>query len=99
MARRTKRARRRAAPGGRVTLITRTVLCTLGEVSEGQLSVWEQEELIAPARVEELRGRREPLYDADALRRVRLIRTLGEELEVNLPGISVILHLLEQLSG
>jgi DNA-binding transcriptional MerR regulator len=53
--------------------------------------------LIAPVRVEHGRGRVEALYDRDALRRVRVIRTLGEELEVNLPGIGVILHLLDQL--
>jgi hypothetical protein len=28
---------------------------------------------------------------------VRLIRTLADELEVNLPGIEVILHLLDQM--
>jgi DNA-binding transcriptional MerR regulator len=49
-------------------------------------------------RVERVRGRVEALYDRDALRRVRVIRTLGEELEVNLPGISVILNLLDQIS-
>jgi DNA-binding transcriptional MerR regulator len=38
----------------------------------------------------------EPLYDRVALRRIRVIRTLEEELDVNLPGIGVILNLLEQ---
>jgi DNA-binding transcriptional MerR regulator len=72
------------------------VLCKVTGVSERQLTLWEREELIAPARVDELSGRREPLYDEAALRRVRLIRTLAEELEVNLPGIDVILRLLDQ---
>jgi len=45
----------------------------------------------------EVGGRREPLYNREALRRIRLIRTLAEELEVNLAGIGIILHLLEQL--
>ena len=53
--------------------------------------------MIAPVRVERLRGRPEALYDREALRRVRVIRTLGEELEVNIPGIGVILHLLDQM--
>ena len=44
------------------------------------------------------RGRAEPLYDRGALRRVRVIRTLAEELDVNLPGIDVILHLLDQMA-
>lgn len=35
---------------------------------------------------------------ASALRRARLIRTLAEELEVNLPGIEVILRLLDECS-
>ncbi len=81
-----------------VTLVSRTVLCTLTGITERQLTLWEREELIAPARIDELAGRRDPLYDASALRRVRLIRTLAEELEVNLPGIDVILRLLDQLS-
>ena len=61
---------------------------------------------IARARIERvlrqrelaLAGRTEPLYDASTLQRARLIRTLAEELEVNLPGIDVILHLLDQMS-
>jgi len=84
---------------GGLTLVSRTVLCTLSGVSERQLALWEREELIAPAQIDQISAdRREPLYDASALRRVRLIRTLGEELEVNLPGIDVILHLLDQFS-
>lgn len=99
MVRRGKTSRRRAAAGRRATLVSRSVLCTVAGVSERQLTLWEQEELLAPVRIEETRGHREPLYDAAALRRVRIIRTLDEELEVNLPGISVILHLLDQLGG
>ena len=78
---------------------SRSVLCGLCEVSEHELALWESEDLIAPARLLERGNRFEPLYDQAALRRVRLIRTLAEELEVNVPGISVILHLLEQIEG
>ena len=39
------------------------------------------------------------VHDAAALRRVRLIRTLAEDLEVNLAGIDVILHLLDQIAS
>jgi DNA-binding transcriptional MerR regulator len=42
-------------------------------------------------------GRSEPLYDPAVLERIRLIRILGEELEVNLPGIGIILNLLDRL--
>jgi DNA-binding transcriptional MerR regulator len=70
----------------------------VGGISERQLALWEREELIAPAEIGEIEGRAEPLYDREAIRRVRVIRTLDEQLEVNLPGIGVILHLLDQLS-
>jgi len=99
----TAMARRTATTGPkassrRVTLVSRNVLCMLTGISERQLTLWEREELIAPARVDELEGRRDPLYDAASLRRARLIRTLAEELDVNLPGIDVILRLLDQFS-
>ena len=60
------------------------------------MAVWEREELIVPAVVSNADEGAEPLYDRDALRRVRVIRTLEEELDVNLPGIGVILNLLKQ---
>jgi DNA-binding transcriptional MerR regulator len=94
MARRTQS---RSSTRGEVVLMSRSVFCTIGGISERELASWEREDLIAPVRVEHGRGRVEALYDRDALRRARVIRTLGEELEVNLPGIGVILHLLDQL--
>lgn len=69
----------------------------LSGVSERELVLWEQEALITPARVIMLDGRREALYASETLRRVRLIRTLAEDLEVNLPGIDIILNLLDQM--
>ena len=75
-------------------LYTRTVLCTICGVSEHQLSVWEREELLMPVRV----AGTEAFYDNSVFERVRLIRTLAEELEVNVPGISVILNLLDNMS-
>ena len=94
MARRTQS---RSSTRGEVVLMSRSVFCTIGGISERELASWEREDLIAPVRVEHGRGRVEALYDRDALRRARVIRTLGEELEVKLPGIGVILHLLDQL--
>jgi MerR-like DNA binding protein len=92
------RARTRGPNRDEIVLVTRTVLCSVCGVSEGQLMVWEHEDLVAPARIDETRGRVEPLYDRESIRRVRVIRTLAEELEVNLAGIGVILHLLDQIA-
>lgn len=94
MARRTSS---RSASRGKIVLMSRSVFCSIGGISERELASWEREDLIAPARVERVRGRVEGLYDREALRRVRVIRTLAEELEVNIPGIGVILHLLDQM--
>ena len=99
---RASTARRRASTrieARTQTFLSRTALCHLAHISEWQLRAWEQEELIAPVRIIELDGNREPLYSRKALQRIRLIRTLAEELEVNLPGIGVILNLLDQLGS
>ncbi|HUA34877.1 MAG TPA: chaperone modulator CbpM [Candidatus Binataceae bacterium] len=98
MARRTQSTIRRRTSRGEIVLLSRTVLCSVTGISERQLAVWEHEDLIAPARISDADGAAEPLYNRDALRRVRLIRTLAEELEVNLPGIGIILHLLDSRS-
>jgi len=66
-------------------------------VTERQLSIWEQEELLVPSQLLETSGKAQPLYDRTALERARLIRTLEQELEVNLPGIGIILHLLDRI--
>jgi DNA-binding transcriptional MerR regulator len=80
----------------RVTLMSRNALRVLADITDAELALWEREEFIVPvSRVDSIG---EPLYDASALRRARLIRTLAEDLEVNLPGIEVILHLLDQIA-
>jgi len=93
-----RRTHSKSSTRGEVVLMSRSVFCTIGGISERELASWEREDLIAPVRVEHGRGHVEALYDRDALRRARVIRTLGEELEVNLPGIGVILHLLDQMA-
>jgi len=98
MARQVSRKRTTAA-GPRTTLLGRSALCLMSGISERQLILWEHEELIEPVATPYAGRPGEPLYDATALRRARLIRTLAEELEVNLAGIDVILHLLDQLAG
>jgi DNA-binding transcriptional MerR regulator len=95
MARRTQS---RSSTRDEVVLMSRSVFRSISGISERELASWEREDLIAPVRVERARGRIEALYDQDALRRVKVIRTLAEELEVNIPGIGVILHLLDQMS-
>src|SRR5258708_32837015 len=87
------RKHRRGARG-EVVLVSRSAFCAMCGISERQLALWEQEDLLAPVRIEQSA---EPLYDRNALRRARVIRTLDEELEVNLPGIGVILNLLDRL--
>jgi len=94
MARRSsKRLERRHASN---TLVSRTALRVLAGITDAELTLWEREEFIVPVDRADSVG--EPLYETSALRRVRLIRTLGEELDVNLPGIEVILHLLDQMT-
>ncbi len=94
MARRTQS---RSSARGEVVLMSRSVFCAISGISERELASWEHEDLIAPVRVDRVRGRLDALYDRDALQRARIIRTLAEELEVNIPGIGVILHLLDQM--
>lgn len=68
------------------------------QVSEHQLTIWEREDLISPVEPATRGAGPQPLYDETAFDRIRLIRTLAEDLEVNLPGIGVILHLLDQMA-
>lgn len=74
--------------------MSRTAFCALAGITESQLRLWEHEQLLSPVESREP----EPLYAAATLRRARVIRTLAEELDVNLPGIDVILHLLDQMT-
>ncbi|MHB8381425.1 MAG: MerR family transcriptional regulator [Candidatus Binataceae bacterium] len=96
MARRRKSSSRRPRRGAPI-FVTREVFCVMTGVSARQLAVWEHEEFLAPAQVNHTSHGIEQLYDRVALERVRVIRTLSEELDVNLPGIGVILNLLDQL--
>jgi DNA-binding transcriptional MerR regulator len=92
------RGRTRETRSG-VAYLSRSVLCQLGGVTEHQLAVWEYEEFIAPSAILEVGGHRERVYDNSALRRIRTIRALAEDLGVNVPGIGVVLHLLDQLES
>jgi DNA-binding transcriptional MerR regulator len=94
--RRRLNARSERKASQRTTLVSRTALRVLAGISEAELTLWEREEFVAPVDRSVAAGG-EPLYHSSALRRARLIRTLAEELDVNLPGIEVILHLLDQM--
>ena len=99
MPKRGVRNRRSSRTGaGTHVLISRSAFCTMIGVTERQLSVWEQEELLVPAQLLDSAGRAQALYDRSALERARLIRTLEQDLEVNLPGIGIILQLLDRMS-
>lgn len=89
-------AKRPERKSSHATLMSRTAFRVLAGVTDAELTLWEREEFIVPVDRADNVG--EPLYDTSALRRARLIRTLTEELDVNLPGIEVILHLLDQMA-
>jgi len=86
----------RGRKSSHTTLVSRTAFRVIAGVTDAELSLWEREEFIVPVNRADSVG--DPLYDTSALRRARLIRTLAEELDVNLPGIDIILHLLDQMA-
>ena len=75
MARRISRTRA-SRTSRHVTLVSRHAFCFLSGISERQLEVWEREDFIRPARFGDSTTGNEPLYDREALRRARVIRTL-----------------------
>jgi DNA-binding transcriptional MerR regulator len=89
----------RVPPRTPATYLTRDALRTLGGITDDQLRVWEFEELITHTTVVEVDGCPVPVYSQATLRRIKTIRSLGEDLGINLPGIGVILHLLDQMSS
>ncbi len=89
----------RSRPRAQTPYLSREALRALGGITDEQLRVWEFEELITHTTVLKVEGRSEPVYTQATLRRIRTIRSLGEDLGINLPGIGVILHLLDQISS
>jgi DNA-binding transcriptional MerR regulator len=82
-----------------VAYLTSDALRALGGITDDQLRLWEFEELITHSAMIEIDGRRVPVYSQSTLRRIRTIRSLGEDLGINLPGIGVILQLLDRKSS
>lgn len=103
MASKSKVARGRAPSRSKkpeqVPYLSREALLTIAGISESQLKLWEFEDIVSHAAVIEVEGRQVSVYSQTTLRRIKIIRALGEDLGINLPGIGVILHLLDQLSS
>ena len=98
MASRSRTSRRRPARAHQPAYLTREALRALAHITEDQLRVWEFEELITHSTMVEIEGHREPVYSQATLQRIRTIVSLSEDLGVNLSGIGVILHLLDQMT-
>jgi len=92
----SKTAASPSPPRTQVSYLTRDALRALGGITDDQLRLWEFEELITYSMVLEIEGHPEPVYTQSTLRRIKTIRSLGEDLGINLPGIGVILHLLDR---
>ena len=64
------------------------------QIDRGFLDELEEEEIICPTCLE---NSKEKLFSSVDLERLRLARILFEELDVNLPGIEVILQMRQNL--
>src|SRR5260370_41739553 len=95
MARRTST---RSSTRGEVVLMSRSVFRSIAGISERELSSWEREDLIVPVRVDRVRGRLEALYDRDALRRGRVVRTRARGPPGDSPGVGGCLPPLGQIA-
>ena len=62
------------------------------EASVEEISLFESESLLSPQLK---KGKK--LYTEDDIEKIRMIKRLMEELEVNLPGVAVILNMREQM--
>src|SRR5260370_34494291 len=84
---------------GKVVLMSRSVFCSIGGISERELASWEREDLIAPVRVERVHGRLEALYDREALRRGGVGGPAPSEIRGDNTGIWGVLHLVDEIGG
>jgi MerR family transcriptional regulator, heat shock protein HspR len=64
------------------------------EIDESFLRRLEDEELVHPVEVESVS---EDVFPAEEVERIRIIHNLVSELEVNLPGVEVILEMRENM--
>src|SRR5262249_36448521 len=88
--------RRARAPAGiDVTYYTRKQVVELLEIDDGFLVALEQEEVVARDAPADVAGE----FSEQMLERVRVAHTLVRDLDVNLPGVAVIVRLREEVSG
>jgi MerR family transcriptional regulator, heat shock protein HspR len=64
------------------------------EVEERFLDILEEEELVCPVQEE---STHEKVFPLDQVERIRIISNLVNDLEVNLPGVEVIMEMRENL--
>lgn len=64
------------------------------ELEERFLIDLEEEEIVCPVRK---KGAREKLYHSDEVEKLRLAKILVEEMEVNLPGVDIILRMRQDM--
>src|SRR5688572_13491412 len=62
-------------------------------IEAGELEVYEREHLITIKRTVE----NEPVISADDLERARVVALLLRDLDVNLPGVEVIVHMRDEM--
>ncbi len=74
---------------------TRTEIIKLLEIDDGFVDALEREEIIAPDAPASETGE----FSDAMLERVRVAYNLVHDLEVNLPGVAIIVQMREEISG
>ncbi len=74
---------------------TRTEITKLLEIDDGFVDALEREEIIAPDAPASETGE----FSEQMLERVRVAYNLVHDLEVNLPGVAIIVQMREEMSG
>ncbi len=74
---------------------TRTEIIKLLEIDGGFVDVLEREEIIAPDAPASETGE----FSEQMLERVRVAYNLVHDLDVNLPGVAIIIQMREEMSG
>ena len=74
---------------------TRTEIIKLLEIDDGFVDALEREEIIAPDAPAGETGE----FSEQMLERVRVAYNLVHDLEVNLPGVAIIVQMREEMSG
>lgn len=75
-------------------MYTLAEVLNMTDVIENDIIRYEKEELIFPVIEDEL-----PLYSDEEVEKIKMIKRLTDDLEVNFAGVEVILHMREQMMG